>query len=185
MSAADLKTEKIKWISLWSTGKHFHNKKPLSQQGRIRRGQKFISIESIWKRRTIASSLFTQGSERKKIVWQTKSSLNRVAKMCCKVSSRMCMLYIAYHPIITATSRTSPLHTLLQWLQSLGTSEGSNFWYAVTASYSWTQLESIKNDYNTQTLARLQKNRQMDIVLYVASLAAFHLSKTSPQVNSH
>jgi len=58
----------------------------------------------------------------------------------------------------------------------------------LSVCYGWTLLGSIENDYNTQTLARSRSvgEKTSGFTLFVASLAAFHLSwrKASPQVKS-
>ena len=50
----------------------------------------------------------------------------------------------------------------------------TDFWYAVAAICSWIQLGSIKNEYSD--LSPLANMDNKLVVLYVASLAAFHLS---------
>jgi len=78
--------------------------------------------------------------DRWRVVWIELHSM----WMCCEVSSRMGhpTKNEACHPIIMVSSKTQSVWSIL--------------WYTVSAGYSWTLLESIKNDCNTQTLARSQ-----------------------------
>ena len=137
----------------------------------------------------------------KKFTRQMESSLSRVTLciwMRCEVSSRMSMWNHLTsrkaeewplkhcHPIITASSKTSPLRTLLH------TTRASNLW---GISEKWKRVvESLIRRCNQLQLDPARVNREWlehsdlsplvrcwtnSVVLFVTSLAAFHLSLPS------
>ena len=98
-----------------------------------------------------------------KMTRQTKSSLNRVTfrRMRCELSSRivhpkkMChpnhysRVPRPIHPCICPLAKASSLQAFSKWMVMISDT-------LLQPDYSWTQLGSIKNDSNTQTLARSQ-----------------------------